>query len=180
MWKNGRRVDPRPPAASEAKLAPGTLADFDADTLPSSWMPASDQMRGGRSTARIKRVDGGAAGSGGALRVEVELAEQGVDGQPTWAGVFFSPGATPMAPVDASAASRLQLQVRSGAPLQLLVFSGEGAPAVVAIAASSEWQSVEIDLENLADLDRSRLRGISLSATGSGAQHFDIDQIELQ
>ena len=180
VWKNGRRVDPRPPAASEAKLAPGTLADFDADTLPSSWMPASDQMRGGRSTARIKRVDGGAAGSGGALRVEVELAEQGVDGQPTWAGVFFSPGATPMAPVDASAASRLQLQVRSGAPLQLLVFSGEGAPAVVAIAASSEWQSVEIDLENLADLDRSRLRGISLSATGSGAQHFDIDQIEFQ
>ncbi len=180
VWKNGRRVDPRPPAESEAKLMPGTLADFDADALPSSWMPASDQMRGGRSTARIARIEGGAVDSAGALRVEVELASQGVDGQPAWAGVFFSPGAAPMAPVDAGALSRLQLQVRSAAPLQLLLFSGEGAPVVVPIAASSEWRSVAIDLANLPGLDRSRLRGISLSATGTGAQHFDIDQVEVR
>lgn len=180
VWKNGRRVDPRPPAESEAKLAPGTLADFDADTLPSSWMAASDQMRGGRSTARIARIEGGAVDSAGALRVEVELAEQGVDGQPAWAGVFFSPGATPMAPVDAGAVSRLQLQVRSAAPLQLLLFSGEGAPAVVPIAASAEWQSVEIDLATQPGLHRSRLRGISLSATGTGAQRFDIDQVVVR
>lgn len=178
VWKNGRRVDPRPPAESEAKLAPGRLADFDVDALPPSWMAASDQMRGGRSTARIARIDGGAAESAGALRVEVELAEQGVDGQPAWAGVFFSPGAAPMAPVDASAVSALHLQVRSAAPLQLLLFSGEGAPTLVPIAASAEWRSVEVDLANLAGLDRSRLRGISLSATGSGTQHFDIDQVE--
>ena len=54
------------------------------------------------------------------------------------------------------------------------------APAVVPIAASVEWRSVEIDLENLAGLDRSRLRGISLSATGTGAQHFDVDQVEVR
>lgn len=180
VWKNGRRVDPRPPTESEGTLAPGTLADFDADALPSSWMAASDQMRGGRSTARIARITGGAADSAGALRVEVELASQGVDGQPAWAGVFFSPGAAPMAPVDASEVSTLHLQVRSAAPLQLLLFSGEGAPAVVPIAASAEWRSVEVDLANLAGLDRSRLRGISLSATGSGTQRFDIDQVEVR
>jgi imidazolonepropionase-like amidohydrolase len=180
VWKNGRRVDPRPPAASEAKLSPGMLADFDTGTLPSSWMAASDQMRGGRSTARIARIEGGAADSAGALRVEVELASQGVDGQPAWAGVFFSPGGAPMTPIDARAVSSVRLHVRSAAPLQLLLFSSEGAPAVVTIAASAEWRSVEIDLANLAGLDRSRLRGISLSATGSGAQHFDIDQIEVR
>ena len=38
---------------------------------------------------------------------------------------------------------------------------------------------IEIDLENLAGLDRSRLRGISLSATGSGAQRFEIDEVEV-
>jgi hypothetical protein len=85
-----------------------------------------------------------------------------------------------MTPVDAGAVSRLQLQVRSAAPLQLLLFSGEGAPAVVPIAASAEWQSVEIDLATQPGLDRSRLRGISLSATGTDAQRFDIDQIELR
>lgn len=180
VWKNGRQVDPRPPAASDSTLAPGMLADFDADALPSSWMAASDQMRGGRSTARIARIEGGAADSAGALRVEVELAEQGVDGQPAWAGVFFSPGATPMAPVDARAVSSLHLQVRSAVPLQLLLFSGEGSPAVVPIGASAEWRSVEVDLANLADLDRSRLRGISLSATGAGRQRFDIDQVEVR
>lgn len=180
VWKNGRRVDPRPPAESEAKLSPGMLADFDPDTLPPSWMAASDQMRGGRSTARIARIEGGAAESAGALRVEVELASQGVDGQPAWAGVFFSPGAAPMTPVDARGVSTLHLQMRSAAPLQLLLFSGEGAPAAVTIAASAEWRSVAIDLANLAGLDRSRLRGISLSATGTGAQRFDIDQIEVR
>ncbi|SDD86748.1 amidohydrolase family protein [Aquimonas voraii] len=180
VWKNGRRVDPRPPAESEAKLAPGQLADFDVDALPPSWMPASDQMRGGRSTARIARIADGAADSAGALRVEVELAEQGTDGQPAWAGVFFSPGSAPMAPVDARAVTRLHLQVRSATPLQLLLFSGEGAPTVVPLAAGTEWRSVEIDLENLAGLDRSRLRGISLSATGSGAQRFDVDQVEVR
>ncbi len=180
VWKNGRRVDPRPPAASDAKLAPGTLADFDADALPSSWMAASDQMRGGRSMARITRIEGGAADSAGALRVEVELAEQGVDGQPAWAGVFFSPGAAPMAPVDASAVSALHLQMRSAAPLQLLLFSGDGAPVVVPIAASAEWRNVEIDLATQPGLDRSRLRGISLSATGTGPQRFDIDLIEVR
>lgn len=180
VWKNGRRVDARPPAASDAKLAPGTLADFDADALPSSWMAASDQMRGGRSMARITRIEGGAADSAGALRVEVELAEQGVDGQPAWAGVFFSPGAAPMAPVDASAVSALHLQMRSAAPLQLLLFSGDGAPVVVPIAASAEWRNVEIDLATQPGLDRSRLRGISLSATGTGPQRFDIDLIEVR
>lgn len=180
VWKNGRRVDPRPPAESEAKLSPGMLADFDPDTLPPSWMAASDQMRGGRSTARIARIEGGAVDSAGALRVEVELAQQGVDGQPAWAGVFFSPAAAPMAPVDARGISTLHLQMRSAAPLQLLLFSGEGAPAAVTIAASAEWRSVEIDLATLAGLDRSRLRGISLSATGTGAQHFDLDEVELR
>jgi imidazolonepropionase-like amidohydrolase len=180
VWKNGRRVDPRPSAESEVKLAAGTLADFEEDALPQTWMPASDQMQGGRSTARMARIEGGAAGSAGALRVEVELTEQGVDGQPAWAGVFFSPGATPMAAVDASSVSTLRLQVRSAAPLQLLLFSGEGAPAVVPIAASAEWQSVEIDLAAQPGFDRSRLRGISFSATGSGAQQFDIDQVEVR
>lgn len=180
VWKNGRRVDARPPAASDAKLAPGTLADFDADALPSNWMAASDQMRGGRSTARIARIEGGAFDSAGALRVEVELAEQGVDGQPAWAGVFFSPGAAPMTPVDASAVSALHLQMRSAAPLQLLLFSGDGAPVVVPIAASAEWRNVEIDLATQPGLDRSRLRGISLSATSTGPQRFDIDLIEVR
>ncbi len=180
VWKNGRRVDARPPAESEAKLAAGMLADFEEAPLPQTWMAASDQMQGGRSTARIARIEEGAAGSAGALRVEVELTEQGVGGQPAWAGVFFSPGATPMAAVDASPVSMLRLQVRSAAPLQLLLFSGEGAPAVVPIAASAEWRSVEIDLATQPGFDRSRLRGISFSATGSGAQQFDIDQVEVR
>lgn len=180
VWKNGRRVDPRPPTESVATLAAGTLADFEEDALPQTWMPASDQMQGGRSTARMARIEGGAADSAGALRVEVELTEQGVGGQPAWAGVFFSPGATPMAAVDASSISTLRLQVRSAAPLQLLLFSGEGAPAVVPIAASAEWRSVEIDLSTQAGFDRSRLRGISLSATGRGAQQFDIDEVEVR
>lgn len=180
VWKNGRRVDPRVEQTHDAKLAAGMLGDFDADALPRAWMPASDQMRGGRSTARIHRIDGGADGSAGALRVEVELSDQGIDGQPAWAGVFYSPGATPMAAVDASALTTLRLQVRSAQPLQLLLFSGDAAPAVTQIAASTEWQSIDIELQTLPGLDRSRLRGLSLSAMGAGAQHFDIDQVSFE
>lgn len=180
VWKNGRRVDLRPAPVEQAKLVAGMLGDFDAEQLPDGWMPASDQMRGGRSTARIRRIEGGAEHSAGALSVDAELAAQGVDGQPAWAGVFYAPGAVPMSAVDASAVSSLHLRVRSAQALQLLLFSGEGAPGQVSIAASPDWQAVTVDLATLPGLDRTRLRGISLTAHGTGAQHFEIDQVELR
>ncbi|MCG6118721.1 MAG: amidohydrolase family protein [Aquimonas sp.] len=179
VWKNGRRIDPHPPAEAAIRLEPGLLANFDANALPPAWMPASDQMRGGRSTARIIRIEGGAEGSAGALRVETRLAELGVEGQPAWAGVFFSPGPAPMAAVDASAASTLRLQLRSATPVQLLLFSGNSVPAAVTLAAGEGWQSVEVDLTNLVGFDRMRLSGVSLSVTGSGARHFDVDEVLL-
>jgi imidazolonepropionase-like amidohydrolase len=187
VWKNGRVLaDPTPTDASAlaagSPLAAGMLADFDGETLPAQWMPASDQMRGGRSRARLRRIAPGADDSAGALEVEAELVGPGPDGAPPWAGVFFSPSAQPMQPVDASALKVLSMRVRSESqPLTVLLFNGPSQPAWVAVEAQAGWRTVEIDLHALAGFDPRSFAGLSVSAGGGeGTTQFSIDSVQVR
>jgi imidazolonepropionase-like amidohydrolase len=187
VWKNGRALaDPAPAEAGTlaagSTLAAGMLADFDAETLPAQWMPASDQMRGGRSRAQLRRIAPGADDSVGALEVEAELVGPGPDGAPPWAGVFFSPSAQPMQPVDASALKVLSMRVRSESqPLTVLLFNGPSQPSWVAVEAQPGWQSVEIDLHALAGFDPRSFAGLSISAgRAEGTVRFAIDSVQVR
>ena len=83
-------------------------------------------MVGGQSEAALARIEGGALGTAGALRVSGRVH---AGGSATWAGAFFSPGDAMMQPVDARALTALVLQARGdGRPLTVMLFSGaEGA-----------------------------------------------------
>lgn len=102
------------------------VGTFDQGTLASpigvGWSGSTDAMSGGRSTATLEVVEGGADGTPHALRVRGSVDP----GLPfAWAGAFYQAGATPFTPVDASTADGIQLalQIREGEHLQVSVFS---------------------------------------------------------
>src|SRR5512147_894843 len=90
--ETGISPPPPPPAGSES----GLVSSFD-DAKPTAsygaWSVATDSWLGGKSTASMQVVEGGANGSKGALRVTGEL----VPGAQffTFAGVLFAPASTP-------------------------------------------------------------------------------------
>ncbi len=102
------------------------VGTFDQGTLASpvgvGWSGSTDALSGGRSTATLEVVEGGADGTPHALRVKGSVNP----GLPfAWSGAFYQAGAIPFTPVDASAADGIQLALRieEGEHLQISVFS---------------------------------------------------------
>ncbi len=187
VWKNGAPVALAAPAeALGGRMPAGLLADFDQPPLSERWMPAADTMMGGRSAARVRSLDGGADGTAGALLVEVDLAAEGPDGMPPWAGVYHHPGPTPMAPVNASGLSTLRFAVQAEQDLWLIIFSGDGPPQRVAVpadpAAGGAWRPVSIDLTGVPGYRADALKGLSWSTStpAGGSARFALDQVELR
>ena len=185
IWKNGRRVDRRVAPSSAPVLEPGLLSHFDGERidgrLGSGWVPTSDQMAGGRSEARIDRVDGGAAGSPGALRVRGVVRAAGTQ---AWAGAFYNPGDQMMQALDARGARELVFQVRGdGRELSVLLFSGAqgAAPASRRVSTGPDWREHRLALDGFAGADPGRLRAFAITTSGpEGEFAFDLDQVEIR
>src|SRR5262249_34000553 len=81
----------------------GLVSDFDqgkaSANFGAGWQVSTDEMRGGKSTAKFRVIDGGAQGSKGCLQVEGEVV---AELQYAWAGALFFPGPQPMAPANLS------------------------------------------------------------------------------
>jgi imidazolonepropionase-like amidohydrolase len=187
VWKNGAPVVLAAPVETlGGRMPAGLLADFDQPPLSERWMPAADTMMGGRSSARVVALEGGADGTAGALLVEVDLAAQGPDGMPPWAGVYHHPGPTPMAPVNASGLTTLRFHVQAEQDLWLVIFSGDGQPQRVAVpadaAAGGTWRPVTLDLGSVPGYRADALKGLSWSTStpAGGTARFALDQVELR
>lgn len=190
IWKNGHAVERT--AAADAESARGADAsaldrigvfDETVDSQPGSgWHGTTDQMIGGRSTARHRRVAPGAAGSAGALAIDGEIVAGAAF---PWAGVVFLPGAEPMAPVDLSMRRELVFQARGdGREYQVMLLSGpsvQGLPAMRAFVAGPHWSTVRLPLADFAGADLARVRGIGFTAGApSGPYALTIDEVELK
>ena len=85
-----------PPLGSES----GLISDFEdgkaSSKFGSGWQISTDEIRGGKSTAKMNVVDGGAEGSTKALQISGEV--KGESPFTVWAGAMFFPGATPRSP----------------------------------------------------------------------------------
>jgi hypothetical protein len=123
-------------------------------------------------------VSGGAAGSAGALRVRGEIASGFAF---PWAGPFWSPGAVPFEPVDASAAKALSFWARGAGTMSVMVFSQAAgqAPRIVPVALSAEWQRHVLPLERFGT-DGSDLTALLFSGSGLGAFEFHVDEVALE
>lgn len=183
VWKNGYAVAAEPAAPTAAALADGhrLAADFESGDLSShfggGWQAASDQMMGGRSNARIDWIADGAGGSAGAMRVTGDVVATGAS---PWAGVVFSPAATPMQPVDVSARQKLQVDLRGTPGDYALVLLGAGSmPASHPITLGEGWQSVQVPLAEVRGAELSAMTGIAITRVATGPFRFDVDNLHI-
>jgi imidazolonepropionase-like amidohydrolase len=169
-----------PPAGSES----GLISDFE-DGSPTAkfgagWEVSTDQMIGGKSTAQINVVDGGAEGSRKALQITGELtAGTGV----SWAGAMFFPGTPPMAPANLSGKKAISFWTKGdGRNYQLMLFAKSKGyiPAMKSFTARPEWKKITIPLSDF-DTDGSDLEGLLFSgALPAGKFSFLIDDVRLE
>lgn len=163
VWKDGVPVDRgryKEEAAAEragAAQAPddrspehsrsGSISDFEGKQVSASfgagWMISTDTMAGGKSKAQMRLVEGGAEGSRQALLVTGETVPGGAN---LWAGAFFSPGPTMMAPADLSSSRGLSFWAKGeGQEFAVMIFAQSRGfvPVARPFAPGAEWHKFE-------------------------------------
>jgi beta-glucosidase len=182
--RNAEPLLPPPPAGSES----GVVSNFDDGTLKANygfWIGGGDALHGGKSTASIKVVQPGAAGTKGALQIDGEVISSG---QPySWAGAIFSPGNPPQQPANLSSKKEISFWAKGdGRSYTLVVLtksrSGQSGqpPAYVDFEAGSEWKQYTFPFSAFQS-DGSDLTGLGFMLTGeAGKLHFQIDEVEIR
>jgi len=168
-----------PPAGSES----GLISDFEDGAATakfgSGWQVATDQMMGGKSTAQMKVVDGGAENSNKALQVTGEIAE----GRITWAGALFFPGPTPMAPVNLSGRKAISFWAKGdGRTYQVMLYAKSKGyiPAMKGFTAGPDWKKITILISDF-ETDGSDVEGLMFVAwSTAGPFSFEIDNVRLE
>ena len=171
-----------PPAGSES----GVVSTFDEGKVAAnygSWIINTDAMNGGKSTSSMKVVQPGANGSTGALLVDGEVVPGAEFG---WAGVMFSPGNAPMAPVNLSSKKGIGFWAKGdGRAYSLVVLtqsrSGQnGMPAMTSFVAGPEWKEYTFPFSTF-QMDGGDLAGLAfVAAQKPGKFEFEIDQLEIK
>jgi complex I intermediate-associated protein 30 (CIA30) len=148
----------------------------------SGWIVTTDQLAGGKSVAAIKVVPGGANNSSGALEIAGTLDA----GLPFgWSGVMFTPGQTPMAPVNLSSKKELRFYAKGeeGRSYTIMMFTRSAGrlPLMRPFTASAEWKEVVLPIASFQGIDAHDLMGIGFVASGTpGAFRLLIDEVKLR
>jgi imidazolonepropionase-like amidohydrolase len=170
-----------PPSGAEA----GLISDFDngkPDTkFGSGWMISTDSIMGGKSAADMKVVDGGVNGDPHAL--DVSGAIDG--GLPfAWAGVMFSPGAQPFAPVNLSAKKSVSFWAKGDGKTYRIMFftqSGGRMPAQQTFDAGPAWKRISLPFSAFSGTDGHDISAILfVGGPAAGKFDFQIDEIKLE
>ncbi len=199
VWKNGSMVDRESYRAmiQEAKksaeekgripevdVGSGLISDFDGEKITSQfgagWAISTDAMIGGKSTADFKIVAGGALGSKGSLLITGEIAG---GGYVRWAGAFFSPGSTMMAPANLSSKKSISFWAKGdGKTYSVMVFAQSLGymPAMKTFVAGPEWQEFEFSFQSLR-IDGSDITGIFIGGSQElGPFSLQVDEVRLK
>lgn len=194
IWKAGRRIDRasyREQVAAQRALAKArphlpmrVIGDFDSSDTKSSlgltWTVSTDLYLGGRSTATLGIVDGGALGTARALHVAGEAVRSTT--HHIWSGVLFSPGEFPMQLVDLSGWRELVFWAKGdGSKFQVHFFLGSTTvPQSQSFVATSDWTEYRFDFRRFGGTQGKDIKGIFFGATGPGSYSFTIDQVQLR
>lgn len=179
----GKPVSMAPvPAGSES----GVVSTFDEGKVAAnfgSWMAASDQMNGGKSTSAVAIVAPGAEGTKGALQATGEVV---AGSQFPFGGVLYSPGTAMMQPVNLSGKKEIRFWAKGdGGTYTLLVLtearsgnSGE-MPAMTTFTAGPEWKQYAFPFSAF-ETDGGDLTEIGFIRVTPGKFQFEIDQVEFR
>jgi beta-glucosidase len=181
-------VDLNGQAGTPATLKPrgsesGVVSTFDDLKISAnfgSWTLMTDSVNGGKSTATMDAVAGGANGTKGAMRV----AGENVKGSGfMFAGVFYSPGPGMMQGADLSDKKNISFWAKGdGKTCRLLIFTDTKGqnPTFRTFVATAEWKQYTFSFESLAT-DGHDLSSLAfLSAPGEGKFEFFIDEVEIK
>ncbi len=187
VWKHGREVarprqDARPPSTA-VDAGTGVVSSFDKDTTAAfghGWVLSTDAMRGGSSTASMRVVPGGAAGSAGALEVAGTIDDGHLY---PWAGPMFSPGPAPMAAADLSRFTELVFWTKGdGGTYRILAFSPRLGmiPAETSFPTTGAWVEHRVPFSAFG-LDGSDLQAVLFSAgKGQPTFRFALDEVRFR
>jgi ABC-2 type transport system permease protein len=162
------------------------ISDFEAGVTQAKygagWFAAGDDMRGGNSKASQRVIDGGAAGSRGALEVTGTLGD-GI--QYPFAGTAFFPnGGEDGKLTDYRGRTELRFQARGDGRQYMVIFLGAtqgGIPPMYGFNTGPDWQEVRIPLKDVYGLDPARVHGIVIGSNGPlGDFRLELDDVQLR
>lgn len=169
-----------PPVGSESGLI-GDFEDGTTKTVFGSGLSIStDSIAGGKSTAEMKVVDGGANGSKHSLQVTGTVSNAFAY---PWAGVMFAPGAVPFAPTNLSSKKSIHFWAKGdGGMCRVMVFTASGGrvPAMKSIAVGSDWKEFNIPFADFGGTDGHDIEAIIFSSSADvGPFSLQLDDIRL-
>lgn len=200
VWKNGIKVDREtyrveneqekladskqknalPPEGSES----GLISDFELEKISANfgagWSISTDEMMGGKSKAAIQLVPGGAQDSQGSMKISGTVM-----GGSTymWAGAFFSPGKTMMAPANLSSKKSIVFHAKGDDKnYSVMIFAKSlgYTPAMQNFKSTSEWKEYSFTFEKFG-IDGSSIMGIFIGgAPDKGDFILYIDNVRLE
>jgi hypothetical protein len=144
-------------------------------------MVTSDQQMGGKSTATMKAVEGGANASKGALQVTGEIVP-GADF--TWAGVLFHPGSSPEEAVNLSRRKTISFWAKGDGKSYAVAVMTEsnsgGMPGIQPFVAGPEWKQYSFPLSDF-QTDGHDVTGIAFAhAQQPGKFEFELDDVAIK
>ncbi|MGH9432028.1 MAG: CIA30 family protein [Terriglobia bacterium] len=170
--------------ASPTGSASGLVSDFDDGKASArfgvGWQISTDSIMGGKSSAQMKVVSGGAQGSAGSLLVTGEIAP----GAPyPWAGAMFMPGSTPFGPANLSSKKEISFWAKGdGKTYRIMLFTANGSPipGIQNFVAGSDWKLYTFPLVSFVGSDPHRLAGVLFSGgPAPGKFQFQIDDVRF-
>ncbi|MGH9403134.1 MAG: CIA30 family protein [Terriglobia bacterium] len=169
------------PHASTARL----VSDFDDGTsstrFGAGWAVSTDSAMGGKSTAQMKVVSGGAGGSKGSLLISGSLAGGSMF---PWAGAMFFPGSKPFDPGDLSSHKEISFWAKGDArsySVMMFCKSLGPIPATLSFTAGPSWKQYTFAFSEFGGLNPHSLEGVLFSAAGApGKFALQIDDVEFQ
>lgn len=191
VWKSGvalvRQPEPKQSGATAErvaadKLASGVVSNFESGEATSEfgfgWQISTDAMAGGKSTAEMRVIDGGAAGSARALRVDAKTIEGAMF---PWAGAMVFFGSRPMAGVDLSSKAGLTFYARGNTEIRLMAFATSTGrmPRITSVRAGENWTELTVPWSAF-NMDGKDIQAVLFSGPAAGPVTFDIDEVRVK
>jgi hypothetical protein len=162
----------------------GVVSDFDDLTAKArygQWMTSTDQIMGGKSTAKIEAVAGGANNSRGSLHVTGEVAPSF---QFAWSGAMFSPGQRIMEAVDLSNKKTISFWAKGdGKTYRIMLFTQKNGPIPLTqtFTAGPEWKQFTFPLSSFEGADGHGLNAVIFAAGPTpGSFEFYLDEVHIE
>jgi len=192
VWKNGTMLDrkPEPKRVAEAPAAAavvpaigdGMISNFDSgDTKPAfgtGWDVSTDSIAGGKSTATMDVVDGGANGTPKSLHIHADTKPGFMF---PWAGAMLMLGSTPMQAVDLSSKSGLSFFAKGDTDIRVMLFAASSGriPRQTTVHAGADWTAITIPWSAFT-VDGKDVQMVVFCGPDKGVVDFAIDELRLK